>query len=32
VEQGGLKLTSAEKVTRQKAQRELRYEFKAPST
>lgn len=32
IEKKGLKLASAEKVTRQKAQRELRYEFSKPST
>lgn len=32
VEQGGLKLASAEKVTRQKAQREIRYAFAKPSS
>lgn len=32
VEKKGLKVASAEKVTRQKAQRELRYGFAKPST
>lgn len=32
VEKGGLKVASAQKVTRQKAQREIRYEFSKPST
>lgn len=32
VEKKGLKIGSVEKVTRQKAQRELRYGFSKPST
>lgn len=32
VESNGLKLASAELQTRQKAQRELRYDFTTPST
>jgi len=32
VQKKGLKVTTAEKVTRQKAQRDLRFEFSKPST